>query len=96
MCPGVASGEDVRYNFIDNCGNQPHASCSIGVFTLHYKRFLASPLHFINMTVPIGSRFQNQISVSHEGVLDRFWDEFGNADEALKSADADGDGQVSS
>ena len=24
--------------------------------------------------------FQNQISVSHEEVLDRFWDEFGNAD----------------
>ena len=40
--------------------------------------------------------FQNQIGVSHEEVLDRFWDEFGNADEALKSADADGDGQVSS
>merc|ERR1719456_1535140 len=35
------------------------------------------------------------MGVSPDEVQDRFLDEFGNADEALKAADADGDGQVS-
>merc|ERR1719281_1405160 len=38
---------------------------------------------------------QNAIGVDEEEMQDRVLDKFGNADEALKAADADGDGQVS-
>eukprot|EP00746_Dinoflagellata_sp_MGD_P165407 gnl/MRDRNA2_/MRDRNA2_94657_c0_seq1.p1 gnl/MRDRNA2_/MRDRNA2_94657_c0~~gnl/MRDRNA2_/MRDRNA2_94657_c0_seq1.p1 ORF type:complete len:1522 (+),score=530.41 gnl/MRDRNA2_/MRDRNA2_94657_c0_seq1:147-4712(+) len=39
--------------------------------------------------------FQNVMGVSDDELHDRFLDEFGNADEALKGTDLDGDGQVS-